>query len=100
VVEGWCIFFHNGCVLHKLGAAEGDPYRYKPAACALFPLARNDRDEWYVRQLGYEQEKWKLFCLDPRASSKPVAQSLEEEIRLAEQYTREEQAQQAEREAG
>ena len=24
VVGGWCIFFNEGCVLHKLGAAEGD----------------------------------------------------------------------------
>src|SRR4051812_7278696 len=26
VVEGWCIFFNKGCVLHKVGAAEGDAY--------------------------------------------------------------------------
>src|SRR4051794_16289216 len=31
VVGGWCVFFHGGCVLHKVGAAEGDKYRYKPA---------------------------------------------------------------------
>src|SRR5438105_13988749 len=35
VVGGWCIFFNEGCVLHKLGAAEGDRYRYKPILCAL-----------------------------------------------------------------
>ena len=23
VVGGWCVFFNQGCVLHKLGAAEG-----------------------------------------------------------------------------
>lgn len=98
VVDGWCIFFHQGCVLHKVGAAEGDKYCYKPSACALFPLARNAQDEWYVRQHGYEDDKWDLFCLDPRASTKPAAESLEEEIRLAERFTRE--AEQAERAAG
>jgi Fe-S-cluster containining protein len=98
VVGGWCIFFHQGCVLHKVGAAEGDKYRYKPSACALFPLARNDADEWYVRQQGYDKEKWDLFCLDPQASTKPAAESLEEEIRLAERFTRE--AKEVERAAG
>lgn len=86
VVNKWCIFFNEGCVLHKVGAAEGDRYRFKPCACSLFPLARNDNDEWYVRQLGYADEEWNLPCLDPRASSKPAAESLAEEIRLAEQY--------------
>ena len=84
VVDGWCVFFNQGCVLHKVGAAEGDTYRYKPSAGALFPLARNDQDEWYVRQHGYEDEKWDLFCLDPHRHTEPAAESLEEEIRLAE----------------
>lgn len=100
VVGGWCVFFHQGCVLHKVGAAEGDPYRYKPAACALFPLARNDKDEWYVRQHGYEKESWNLFCLDPRATSKPAAESLQEEMGLAERYMAEEMANPNERAAG
>jgi hypothetical protein len=99
VVDGWCIFFHQGCVLHKVGASEGDFYRYKPAACALFPLARNDKDEWYIRQQGYEGEKWDLFCLHPQASAKPAAESLEAEFCLAEQFTREQQAEQTERAA-
>ena len=30
VVKGWCVFFNKGCVLHKVGAEEGDAYRYKP----------------------------------------------------------------------
>lgn len=98
VVGGWCIFFHQGCVLHKIGAAEGDKYRYKPSACALFPLARNANDEWYVRQHGYENEEWGLFCLDPQASTKPAAESLQEEIALAERYTREQE--ESERAAG
>ena len=90
VVDGWCIFFHQGCVLHKVGAQEGDKYRYKPAPCALFPLAKNDKDEWYVRQKGVEGEQWDLFCLDPKASPLPAAESLQEEMRLAARYTAEE----------
>jgi hypothetical protein len=97
VVEGWCIFFHEGCVLHKVGAAEGDSFRYKPAACALFPLARNDQDEWYVRQHGYEDEKWDLFCLNSHTSSQPAAESLRDEIRLAEHFTRQEEAERQKR---
>jgi hypothetical protein len=92
VVGGWCVFFHKGCVLHKVGAAEGDKHRFKPAACALFPLARNDADEWYVRQWGVEGEDWDLFCLNPKASRTPAAESLADEIRLAAQYTAEEEA--------
>src|SRR5438046_10387288 len=38
VVEGWCVFFNGGCVLHKVGAEDGDKYRYKPSQCALFTL--------------------------------------------------------------
>jgi hypothetical protein len=92
VVDGWCVFFHQGCVLHKVGAAEGDKYRYKPAPCALFPLARNDQGDWYVRQKGVEDESWDLFCLDPQSSPVPAAQSLQDEVRLAAQYTAEEAA--------
>ncbi len=99
VQGGWCVFFNQGCVLHKVGAAEGDSYSYKPAACALFPLARNDADEWYVRQHGYEDEKWNLFCLDPRATMLPAAESLQGEIRLAERYTAEEETKPGERAA-
>jgi hypothetical protein len=92
VVEGWCVFFHQGCVLHKVGAAEGDKYLYKPAACALFPLARTEQGDWYVRQKGFEDEDWNLFCLDPRQSPVPAAEALREEIALAARYTAEEQA--------
>src|SRR6478672_11457496 len=52
VLGGWCVFFNRGCVLHKVGAAEGDKYAYKPAACALFPLAKDQQGRWYVRQRG------------------------------------------------
>ncbi len=87
VVDGWCIFFNEGCVLHKVGAAEGDKYRYKPAPCSLFPLAKNERGEWYIRQWGVEGEAWDLFCLDPAASPRPARETLAEEIQLAEQCT-------------
>src|SRR5262249_17346870 len=83
VVEGWCVFFHQGCVLHKVGAEEGDKYRYKPAACALFPLAKDEHDQWNVRQKGLNGESWNLFCLDPKISSTPAAETLKEEIDLA-----------------
>jgi hypothetical protein len=92
VVDGWCVFFHQGCVLHKVGAAEGDKYRYKPAPCALFPLARTDQGDWYVRQKGFEGEEWDLFCLDPQSSPMPAAQSLQDEVGLAARYTAEEAA--------
>src|SRR5947209_4935292 len=91
VVDGWCVFFHQGCVLHKVGALEGDKYRYKPAACALFPLARDEQDRWYVRQWGYEDEDWDVFCLNPAATATPAAQSLQEEIELARGFTEQEQ---------
>jgi len=90
VSGGWCVFFNQGCVLHKIGAAEGDAFGYKPYACALFPLSRDAQDRWYVRQWGYEGEIWDLFCLDPQASTMPAAQSLREEIDLAQRLTAEE----------
>ena len=83
VVGGWCVFFHQGCVLHKVGALEGDKYRYKPAACALFPLARDEQDRWYVRQWGYQDEEWDIFCLNPKATDVPAVESLREEMALA-----------------
>ncbi len=92
VVNGWCVFFHKGCVLHKVGAVEGDKYRYKPAPCALFPLAKNEAGEWYVRQWGVEGEEWDLFCLKPETSPLPAAESLQDEVCLAEQYTAQEAA--------
>jgi hypothetical protein len=85
VVGGWCVFFHRGCVLHKVGAEDGDKYQYKPSQCALFPLAKDSKGRWYVRQWGVEGEDWDLFCLDPKATTKPAVKSLKEEIQLAEQ---------------
>jgi hypothetical protein len=83
VVDGWCIFFNEGCVLHKVGAAEGDKFRYKPAPCSLFPLERDDDGEWYVRQHGYQGEQWDLFCLAPTHSPLLAVETLAEEIGFA-----------------
>jgi len=88
---GWCVFFNQGCVFHKVGALEGDPFKYKPAVCALFPIQMDERDRWYVRQKGYKGEKWNLFCLDPQSTTVPAAESLQKEIALAEQFSEEEE---------
>jgi Fe-S-cluster containining protein len=85
VARGWCVFFNQGCVLHKIGAEDGDSYRYKPSQCALFPLDKTDKGQWFVRQWGYEDEQWDLFCLNPNASNVPASQSLKAEIELAAQ---------------
>jgi len=83
VVDGWCVFFNEGCVLHKIGAEEGDKYRYKPLLCSLFPLDKDDHERWFVRQHGYKGEEWDLFCLAPDASTMPATVSLQEEVALA-----------------
>jgi len=86
VVAGWCVFFNEGCALHRLGAAEGAPFRYKPWVCAVFPLAKDERDRWYVRQKGYKGEIWDLKCLDAGASTMPAAASLQEETAVVEAW--------------
>jgi Fe-S-cluster containining protein len=85
VVDGWCVFFNQGCVLHKLGAIEGDKYRYKPVQCALFPLLPDENGGWYVRQHGYKKEPWDLFCLAPSNTTLKAVKSLKEEMALAAQ---------------
>ena len=90
VVEGWCIFFNRGCVLHQIGAAEGDKFRYKPAICALFPIDRDKHGRWYVRQKGFNGESWDLFCLDPQSTTVRAVDSARDEIALAQRYSREE----------
>jgi hypothetical protein len=82
VVDGWCVFFNGGCVLHQLGAAEGDSFRYKPFACATFPLEQHPTLGWYVRQKGLLGEVWDLPCLDPAGGQGPAESSLAEELRL------------------
>lgn len=84
VVDGWCVFFNSGCVLHRLGAAEGETFRYKPFACATFPLERHPTRGWYVRQKGLLGEIWDLPCLDPAGGHQPAASTLHDELRLAE----------------
>lgn len=83
VVDGWCVFHNDGCVLHKIGMEDGESYRYKPEQCALFPLDQNRDGEWYVRQWGHEGEQWDLFCLNPNQSRVPAAESLKAELELA-----------------
>jgi hypothetical protein len=85
IVGGWCVFFNQGCVLHRIGAAEGDAFRYKPFVCAVFPLAPVTNDHWYVRQKGYRGEIWDLFCLDPAQSAPPAARELAGELRLVQE---------------
>jgi hypothetical protein len=86
VVAGWCVFFNHGCTLHHLGAAEGAPFRYKPWLCAVFPLAKDAPDRWYVRQKDYKKESWDLPCLDPRSSIVPAAISLQHEVAMVEEW--------------
>lgn len=74
VAAGWCVFFHGGCVLHRIGAAEGDAFRYKLSVCSLFPLDSGAHGEWRIRQKGYDVEIRNLFCLDPAASGKPAGE--------------------------
>jgi hypothetical protein len=84
VAAGWCVFFNGGCVLHKIGVEDGDSFRYKPAQCALFPLEKDPADgQWYVRQWGYRDEEWDLFCLNPANSRRPAVEGLAGEIALA-----------------
>ena len=83
---GWCVFFERGCVLHRAGAAEGDPFRYKPAVCSLFPIQSDPQGRWYVRQKGYKGEKWDLFCLAPAKAPKQASETLGAEIALAEKF--------------
>jgi Fe-S-cluster containining protein len=92
VVKGWCIFFNGGCVLHRLGAREGDAYRYKPWVCSVFPISRDGRGRWYVRQKGLFGEIWDLPCLDPPVSTVSARDSLQAEIALVERFEKDEQA--------
>lgn len=95
VDDGWCVFHNEGCVLHKVGAEEGDRFRYKPFNCILFPLDYDPEDPagaWHVRQWGYPGEEWDLFCLDPKASPSKASESLKGEVAFAESFARGEQA--------
>jgi hypothetical protein len=82
VVAGWCVFFNHGCALHRLGAADGDAFLYKPWLCCVFPLAKDPHGRWHVRQKGHQGERWDLACLDPASTSVPAARSLQREAAL------------------
>lgn len=84
VVDGWCVFFNEGCTLHKLGAADGDFARYKPIQCVLFPLEPVGDGTWYVRQQGYQEEEWNdLFCLNPANTPRRAVDTLAPEMEVA-----------------
>jgi hypothetical protein len=80
VANDWCIFHNDGCVLHKVGAAEGDKWKYKPWRCIAFPLERSAPGKWHVRQWKVKGEAWDLFCLNPKESPKIARETLREEI--------------------
>jgi Fe-S-cluster containining protein len=85
VVDGWCLFFNEGCVLHKVGALEGDFSKYKPIQCTMFPLEPNGDGSWYVRQWHLEGEEWNdLFCLNPANTPLKAVDTLAPEIAVAE----------------
>lgn len=83
VSNGWCVFFNEGCVLHKVGALEGDKWKYKPWRCIAFPLERSAKGRWHVRQWAVKGEAWDVFCLNPEESPKPAKDTLAEEIQFA-----------------
>jgi hypothetical protein len=90
VTKGWCVFFHDGCVLQKVGAEEGDAHKYKPWRCSLFPLKRHPKTgEWFVRQQGLNGERWDLFCLHPAESEKTADTTLPPEVALLARLTAE-----------
>lgn len=83
VKDGWCVFENEGCVLHKLGLAEGAKFKYKPWRCVVFPLERSKSGKWHVRQWKLAGEAWDLFCLNPRESPKRAADTLRDELEHA-----------------
>jgi hypothetical protein len=81
VVGGYCLFYNEGCVLHKVGAREGDKFKYKPWRCVVFPLSKNEENgEWHVRQWGVKGEAWDVFCINPEESKKAAVVSLADEL--------------------
>lgn len=83
VEGGSCVFFNEGCVLHKVGASEGDRFKYKPWHCVVFPLTRVGNGKWYVRQWKHRGEAWDLFCLNPKESPVLASESLKGEAAFA-----------------
>jgi uncharacterized protein DUF3109 len=84
VSEAWCVFHNEGCVLHQVGAEEGDRWKYKPWRCIVFPLTRDPKTaRWHVRQWKEKGEAWDLFCLDPKESPKQASATLAAELEFA-----------------
>src|SRR5438132_6751694 len=80
VEGGWCVFANEGCVLQKVGMAEGQPWKYKPSICVSFPLEKTRGGSWYIRQWTYRGAAWDLFCLNPKEDPTPASVSLKDEI--------------------
>jgi hypothetical protein len=83
VSEGWCVFENDGCTLHKVGAEEGDRWRYKPWRCVAFPIERPTKGEFYIRQWKLHGEAWDLFCLNPDESPERAVDTLAPELAFA-----------------
>lgn len=88
VQGGWCVFENEGCVLHKVGLAEGAKFKYKPWRCVVFPLERSKSGAWHVRQWKLKGEAWDLFCLNPKESPKPASKTLADELEYARELER------------
>jgi hypothetical protein len=82
MVGGWCVFFNEGCVLHKIGEARGSRFAYKPVVCAIFPLFRRNAN-WHIRQKGYSGDNWDLPCLEPTPETPLAVETMQEEFALA-----------------
>lgn len=79
-----CVFYNEGCVLHAIGAEEGDSTKYKPATCILFPIDDMKGGGYEVRQWGRKGEMWNLFCLDPTATKRSAKDTLKVEVAFLE----------------
>ena len=76
VAGGWCVFFNAGCVLHTVGAEDGDSYQYKPTQCALSSRSKRPKVvRGNVRQWGTDGEQWDLFCLNPANSTRSAVRA-------------------------
>jgi hypothetical protein len=63
VVDGACVFFNDGCVLH-----------------IAFPLDKTPSGGWYVRQHGLHGEAWDLGCIDGHSCQNRAVDSLQGEL--------------------
>ena len=84
VKDRGCVFYNEGCVLHAIGASEGDSTKYKPATCILFPIDSAKHGGYEVRQWGRPGEEWDVFCLEPKARAKKARATLRAEVAFLE----------------